>query len=91
MLRGNCCDKLPINSHSRLSGHKEAWALYNTSGRKYSLVDKRIKGGSFTGKADVFVEAICLSAVSLAEQWQVDVLWSGVLWHDDFCSDDLCF
>ena len=64
MLKGNC-DKLV--SHSRVSGHKDAWTLLLTKGGSLPCRAGDPMVISFTGKTDVSVRAVWVGAMSLIE------------------------
>ena len=71
MLKGNC-DILV--SHSRVSGHKDAFTLLLTKGGSLPcrVGDPRVI--SFTGKTDVSVRAVWVVAMSLIEH---STDWAG--------------
>ena len=65
MLKGNC-DKLV--SHSRVSGHTDAWTLLLTKGGSLPCQAGDPRMISFTGKkTDVPVRAVWVGAMSLIE------------------------
>ena len=64
MLKGNCGK---LVSHSRVSGHKDAWTLLLTKGGSLPCQAGDPRVISFTGKTDVSVRAVWVGAMSLIE------------------------